>query len=167
MNPATRALLRNAVIEAVSNEQDASAVELLALLSGDQPSHLPSAAVPIVKAAQLMLPSDRPVIDGPARDYHYWAAFIRKNFIPFMVANGRPRFTSGELFSWIDNHLDVCMTAGDIEPRCDGKQYWRNIVSDALRSLKQQGLVEAQKGARVYVIPNQLMGEIRSLNLAP
>jgi hypothetical protein len=152
MNPTTKTLLRNAVLEAVSTEQDAAAIELLALLTGGQPAEQPQPAAQIPEPAQLRLPPERQVIDGPARDCHYWASFIRENFIPFMVANGRARFTSNELFSWLENNPAVCMTSAEIEPRSDGYEYWRNIVSNALTSLKLGGLVEAQPNGRVYMI---------------
>ena len=165
MNPTTKALLRNAVIEAVNTEQDAAAAELLAMLNGEQSTPAPLPVAPNVQPAQLVLPSDRLIIDGPARDYHYWANVIRESFIPFMVANGRHKFTSGELYSWLENGANVQMTAGDIELRCDGKEYWRNIVSDAIRSLKGRGLIDGERGSRVCLIPNRLCGELRSLAL--
>jgi hypothetical protein len=110
-----------------------------------------------------MLPPERQIIDGPARDYHYWASFIRDNFIPFMVSNGRARFTSHELFSWLENNTAVCMTSGEVEVLSDGHHRWRNIVSNALAALKSRGLVEAPPNRRVYMIPGQLFGELRSL----
>jgi hypothetical protein len=165
MNPTTKALLRNAVIEAVNTEQDAAAIELLALLTGGQPPEHPQPAAQIPEPAQLMLPPERQVIDGPARSYHYWVGFIRDNFIPFMAANGRARFTSHELFTWLENNPAVCMTSAEIEVRPDGHQYWRNIVSNALTALKSRGLIEAPSNGRNYVIPNRLFGELRSLGI--
>ena len=165
MNTTTRALLRNAVIEAVNSEQDAAAAELLALLTNAQPVSSGNPAAVMVESAQLILPAERTIIDGPARDYHYWAGFIRDNFIPYMVANGRHRFTSSELFSWLENSKTLQMTTGDIELRRDGKEYWRSIVTDAIRSLKDQGLIEGEKGGRLYMIPGRLCGELRSLEL--
>jgi hypothetical protein len=152
MNPTTKALLRNAVLEAVNTEQDLAAMELLFLLTGKQLPNQQQARAQLPESAQAQLPVGRQVIDGPARDCHYWASFIRENFIPFMVANGRARFTSNELFSWLENNPAVCMTSAEIEPRSDGYEYWRNIVSNALTSLKLGGLVEAQPNGRVYMI---------------
>jgi hypothetical protein len=152
MNPTTKALLRNAVIEAVNTEQDLAAMELLFLLTNKQlPSQLQTIAQ-LPSIPQPALPSGRQVIDGPVRDCHYWASFIRENFIPFMTANGRGRFTSHELFSWLENNPAVCLTTAEVELRSDGHEYWRNIVSHALTCLKQGGLVEAQPNSRVYMI---------------
>lgn len=167
MNTTTRALLRNAVIEAVNTEQDDAAMELLSLLNGNSITEQVESDDSTAHCSQLMLPSERLIIDGPARDYHYWAGIIRDSFIPFMVANGRHKFTSGELYSWLGNGTNVQMTAGDVELRSDGKEYWRNILSDALRSLKGQGLIVSIKGGRVYSIQNRLCGELRSLALLP
>jgi hypothetical protein len=152
MNPTTKALLRNAVIEAVNTEQDLAAMELMFLLAGKQLPYRPEACVQLPEATQEVLAVGRQVIDGPARSFHYWASFIRENFIPFMVRNGRARFTSSELFSWLENNPAVCMTTAEVERRLDGHEYWRNIVSKALTALKEGGLVEAQSKSRVYVI---------------
>jgi hypothetical protein len=155
MNPTTKALLRNAVIEAVNTEQDLAAMELMFLLAGKQLPDRPEACVQLPEATQEVLAVGRQVIDGPARSFHYWASFIRENFIPFMVRNGRARFTSSELFSWLENNPAVCMTTAEVERRLDGHEYWRNIVSKALNALKEGGLVEAQSKSRVYVIADR------------
>ena len=97
MNSYTKALLRHAILEAINSEQDAAAMELLALLTGSAPNAQPIAA----------LPRARNVIDGPARDYHFWASFIRETFIPHITNNGRFRFTSNEMFSWLENNQNV------------------------------------------------------------
>jgi hypothetical protein len=165
MNPTTKALLRNAVLEAVNTEQDTAAMELLSLLTGEQLPDQLQIPAQLPKSTRLMLPPERQVIEGPARDYHYWASFIRDNFIPFMVANGRARFTSHELFSWLENNPAVRLTSAEIEARSDGHQYWRNIVSNALVALKTRGIVEAPHNGRNYEIPNQLFGELRSLRI--
>jgi hypothetical protein len=154
MNPTTKAFLRNAVLEAVNTEQDLAAMELLFLLNGKQlpGQSQPQERVQLPEATQEVVAAGRQIIDGPARSFHYWASFIRENFIPFMVRNGRARFTSSELFSWLENNPAVCMTTAEVERRSDGHEYWRNIVSNALTALKEGGLVEAQSKSRVYVI---------------
>lgn len=152
MNPATKALLRNAVLEAVNTEQDTAAMELLSLLAQAPPTTEPNHAITAVRPAQLALPSDRVSIDGPPRDYHYWAGFIRDNFMPFMAANGRVGFTSHELFSWLENCPALSMTTGDIKTRSDGHPHWRNMASSALGALKKRGLLKAEPGGRNYLI---------------
>jgi hypothetical protein len=143
MNPATKALLRNAIIEAVNGEQDFAAMELLSILASGAPAAQPP---------QPALPVAREVIDGCARDYHYWVNFIRENFIPFMTANGRHGFTSQELFSWLENNPAVQFTAGEVEQRPDGHQAWRNTISAALSALKQRGILTAPIRGRSYQI---------------
>ena len=73
MNSDTKALLRHTILEAINSEQDAAAMELLALLTG---------STPIAQHSHAALPAARKVIDGPASDYHYWAAFIRETLSP-------------------------------------------------------------------------------------
>jgi hypothetical protein len=146
MENTTKALLRNAILEAVTAEQDAAALELLNILNG-QPM-APAAAKP----AQLALPPVRQITDGPAHDYHYWVAFIRENFIPFMSANGRLRFTSHELLTWLENSPALSLTAGDIEPHSTGRETWRNGVTAALAALKQRGILSAPAFAKDYQI---------------
>lgn len=150
MNATTKALLRNAVIEAVNNQEDAAAIELLGILAG---------AASINKSASppLLLMSSK-IIDGPARTYHYWIKFIRESFLPFIVDNGRSSFTSIELLSWIANNSNIQMTTGDVQARADGNPVWRNIVSDALRSLKDQGIIRAERGGKTYLIANESAG---------
>jgi hypothetical protein len=73
MNSDTKALLRHAILEAINSEQDAAAMELLALLTGSTPT---------AQHSHAALPAARKVIDGPARDYHYWASFYPRNLYP-------------------------------------------------------------------------------------
>lgn len=146
MENITKALLRNAILEAVTAEQDAAALELLNILNG-QPMALAAA-----KPAQLALPPVRQITDGPAHDYHYWVAFIRENFIPFMSANGRLRFTSHELLTWLENNPALTLTAGDIEHHATGREVWRNGVSAALSALKQRGILNAPAFGKDYEI---------------
>lgn len=150
MDTATKAFLRKAVIEAVHNQEDTAAKELFDILAqnlSDNKSALPPLCQ---ESEQLTLEP----VNGPARTYRHWSKFIEKHFIPFVVANGRCRFTSVELFSWIEHSSETKMTAGDIALRSDGKQYWRSIVTNALKSLKDCGIIDAEKGGRVYVICN-------------
>ena len=143
MNSATVELLRAATIQALQNKQDVAAIELLSLMD--------VAAVPSVRA----LPQasvELPVVDGPSHDYHYWARFIREQFIPFMTANGRLRFTSHELMTWLENCQSLQLTVGDVEQHSNGKLVWRNTVSGALGYMKNQGLIQAPPFGKEYVI---------------
>lgn len=155
MNTATKAALRKAAIEAIDNQEDIAAMELLGLLAKDGVIDKPALPPARQSPDQLLLQ----IIDGPARTYHYWAAFIRESFLPFVVASGRARFTSSELFSWIQNNPKVQMTDGDLVKRIDGREHWRGIVTDALKSLKECGIICAAKGGRVYAIPLRTEGE--------
>jgi hypothetical protein len=141
MEPTTQHFLRCAVHEALNAENDTAAMELLAILA--------DAAKPEVLRA---LPAAQSIVDGPARDYHYWARFIREHFIPFMTDNGRLRFTSHELFSWIENHGNLSLTAGDIEQQKDGTFVFRGRISAALSHLKQSGIIYAPAKGRDYAI---------------
>jgi hypothetical protein len=154
MNSTTKALLRHTILEAINSEQDAAAMELLALLTGSAPD-----PEPVLPA----LPAARKVIDGPARDYHYWASFIRDTFIPYIANNGRFGFTSNEMFSWLENNRDMQWTAGDLELRLDGFEMWRNTASHGLSALKERGLVRAKPRSRDYVIA-QLLPARNNLN---
>ena len=154
MNSDTKALLRHTILEAINSEQDAAAMELLALLTGSAPAahHAPAA-----------LPAARKVIEGPARDYHYWASFIRDTFIPHIINNGRFGFTSNEMFSWLENNRNMQWTTGDVEPRSDGIEIWRGTVSNALTALKDRGLIKSKPRGRDYVIA-QLLPARNNLN---
>ena len=145
MNDTTKAFLRDAVLEALAVCADSSALELLALLNGSQVSSVAPSPVAV-------LPAAREVTDGPARDYHYWTRFIRENFIPFMTGNGRLRFTSHELLTWLENCNALRLTAGDIEPHATGRETWRNTVSAALAHLKRQGAINAPAFSKDYLI---------------
>lgn len=145
MDTIAKTHLRDAVIKALANQEDAAAMQLLGFLVGNEPISQPA------------LPPQR-IINGTARGYHYWSKVIRDSFIPFIVDNGRFGFTSIELLEWIENNSNIQMTTGDIETRTDGTPHWRGIVSDALRSLKHQGIIEAEKGSKTYQITNQSKG---------
>jgi hypothetical protein len=145
MKSTTKNLLRKAVTEALDAKDDAAAFELLGLLL-DSPSQRD------VEPAVPALPAACDVVTGPAHDYHHWAKFIREHFIPFMHMNGRSRFTSYELFSWMQNCGLLSLTTGDIETHQDGKPVWRNITSNALKNLKQQGIIHAPAWAKDYTI---------------
>ena len=150
MEDTTRTLLREAALKALTDSQDRSAFELLALLN-QEPVQVTTA-----KAANV-LPAARDVFDAPAHDYHYWARFIRENFLPFMTGNGRLKFTSPELFSWLDNCSSLKLTTGDVETHSSGREVWRNGVSMALADLKRQGIVNAPTFGRVYEISKPLL----------
>jgi hypothetical protein len=145
MEETTRELLREAALKALSDAEDRSAFELISLLNQE--------AVQVTTSnVANVLPSARDIFDAPAHDYHYWARFIRENFLPFMTGNGRLKFTSPELFSWLDNCSTLKLTTGDIETHSSGREAWRNSVSLALQDLKKQGVVNAPTFGRVYEI---------------
>ena len=142
MNPTTIELLRAATIQALQNKQDVAAVELLSLMDlGNTPE---------VKA--LPQAAEKEFVDGPAHDYHYWSTFIRQNFIPFMTSNGRLRFTSHELLTWLENRQDVVLTAGDMDKNTRDNFVWRDCVSTALGTLKSQGILKAPPYGKQYEI---------------
>jgi hypothetical protein len=145
MNDTARTFLRYAVLEALNAQADSAAMELLALLNGT-----PLQAT--TNAARAALPMAREITDGPARDYHYWTRFIRENFIPFMTGNGRLRFTSHELLTWLENCSSLSLTTGDVDAHSTGRETWRNAVGNALSSLKQQGALTAAPFGKEYVI---------------
>ena len=142
MNPTTVELLRAATIQALQNKQDVAAVELLSLMDlGNAPQ---------IKA--LPQAAEKVIVDGPAHDYHYWSKFIRQNFIPFMTSNGRLRFTSHELLTWLENRQDVVLTAGDMDKNTKDNFVWRHCVSAALGTLKSQGVLKAPPFGKEYEI---------------
>ena len=145
METTTQEYLRKAAIEALTAKADTAALEILAMLHGQPAQATTQRAVEALPAAQS-------VTEGPAHDYHYWAQFIRENFIPFMTGNGRLRFTSYELFTWIENYAHLELTTGDIEQYNNGYVVWRNIASNALASLKRQGIIHAPSGSKGYEI---------------
>lgn len=145
MEQVTQELLRKAAIEALSSREDRAAMELLALLHGRQSHSTVQQTTHTLSAAQ-------PISEGPPHDCHYWIKFIRENFIPFMTSNGRLRFTSHELFSWIENCSRAELTTGDVQRQVDGKAVWRDIASNALGNLKRQGIIYAEFRGKEYEI---------------
>jgi len=147
VNNTTKIRLRNAVLDALSDGDDIAAHEMLGLLvfcpQKDE-------RMPVVR--QLALPAGKVIVEGPARDYHYWVRFIRENFIPFMRTNGRSQFTSYELLSWLDNFGGLELTAGDTEQHSSGREVWRSQVCNALSTLKQMGVLDAAPFAKDYTI---------------
>lgn len=145
MEATTKQLLREAALTALNNEQDRSAFELLSLLN-NAPVQTTTAA------AAAVLPATQALMEAPAHDYHYWARFVREHFLPFMTANGRLRFTSPELFSWLENCSSLRLTTGDMDTHSSGREVWRNGVSCGLAELKKQGVLHAPAFGRVYEI---------------
>lgn len=145
MNPATVEALRAATIQALQSKQDDVAAELLGLIG--QTSSAPVKALP--QAIQ------RDLIEGPPHDYHYWLNMIRQSFIPFMAANGRLRFTSHELLTWLENCQDVKLTVGDMGKNSKDNFTWRQNVSNALHALKSQGVLVAPPFRKEYEIHKQ------------
>jgi hypothetical protein len=147
VNNSTKTRIRNAVLDALSDGDDIAAHEILGLLVS-QPQKDQGATV----VQQLALPGAKIIVDGPARDYHYWMRFIREKFIPFMHRNGREQFTSYEVLSWLCNCGNLQLTAGDTEVLANGKEVWRNQVYSALSNLKQMGVLDAERFAKSYTI---------------
>jgi hypothetical protein len=145
METTTKAYIRQAVIEALQNQEDETASELLALISS-QPKHQPSKLI-----QPALLPSDD-VIDGPARDYHFWMQFIRENFIPSLIKSGRTRFTSNEVFTWLENFRSLQLTTGDLHAHQDGTLTWRGRAGKGLSELKKQGIVSGQPGGKEFQV---------------
>ena len=149
MNPATVELLRAATIQALQNKEDVAAIELMAMMSGNS-------SQPEVKALpQAPVQVEKQTVIGPAHEYTYWAQFIREKFIPFMTSNGRLRFTSHELLSWLENCQEMVLTTGDLQQHATGKLVWRNTVSGALGYLKTQGILSAPPFGKEYQINNK------------
>lgn len=144
MNPATLDLLRAATIQALQSKEDVAAVELLALMNTETKP---------VTATPVLPPAVTSVIDGPAHDYHYWARFVREKFIPFLTSNGRVRFTSHELLSWLENNSELALTSGDIEEQSStGRPVWKNSLTNGLAALKKQGVLNAKSFGKDYEI---------------
>jgi hypothetical protein len=150
MNDTTRAFLRSAVLEALNAKADRSAMELLSILN-DEPISSPQPAL------QIALPPAREVVEGPPHDYHYWVRFIREHFIPFITGNGRVKFTTHELMTWLENCNSLQLTTGDLNQPPSGGLTWRNVVSDALGALKQQGTISAPFKSKEYQICSQTL----------
>lgn len=150
MDPKTVEMLREAAINALHSKEDVAAAELLSLLNSG------SVQLPVVQEPPA-LPQGRELIEGPAHEYQYWMRFIREQFIPFMSANGRMRFTSHELLAWLENCEQLTLTTGDMEDsRNDGRPVWRQGVTLALSNLKQQGIVNAPPFSKEYQIIRQI-----------
>jgi hypothetical protein len=150
MNPTTQDRIRKAAQDALADRDDASALELLSLLAGIAPARIERSSI-------AALPPGRQVTEGPAHDHHYWVRFVREHFIPFMIENGRAKFTSPELLSWIEHHETVPMTTGDTSPGDGGREAWRSYVSDALASLKRMGVLTAAPFSKDYSISQNLL----------
>jgi hypothetical protein len=147
VNNSTKIRLRNAIVDALSDGDDLAAHEMLGFIVGQ-----PHKEEKVATVRQLALPAGKVIVDGPARDYHYWVRFVRENFIPFMQANGRSQFTSYELLSWLDNFGGLELTAGDTEQHSNGREVWRSQVCNALSTLKTMGILDAPPFAKDYTI---------------
>ncbi len=147
MNNSTKIRLRNAIVDALSEGDDLAAHEILGFIVCQ-----PCKEEKVATVHQLALPAGRVIVDGPARDYHYWVRFIRENFIPFMQANGRTQFTSYELLNWLDNFGGLKLTAGDTQQHSSGREVWRSQVYSALSNLKTMGVLDAPPFAKDYTI---------------
>ena len=146
MNTETVALLRAAAIQALQNQNDDSAFELVSLIDTKG-----TAAKALPAAPQGGVPN------MPAHDYSYWMQLIRQHFIPFITGNGRLRFTSTELYSWLEHSSEVVLSRGDLDHHKGGRSVWKHAVSSALGHLKSQGVLHGESFSKVYtVMPPQL-----------
>lgn len=148
MEDSTKRLLRSAALEALNSADDRAALELLAMLN-QQPTQVTTSR------SVAALPAAREVLDGPAHDYHYWVRFIRENFIPFMTGNGRLKFTSNELLTWLENCSELKLTSGDMGTDARNRENWRNGVTNAMAQLKTMGVVNAAAFGKEYTIVQQ------------
>lgn len=150
MDSATQNYLRQAATSALADKDDASALEIIKLmqgLQGPQPQ----------KQGELALLPPEASNAGPAHTGHYWAQLTREAFIPFIIQNGRARFTSTEVFTWLENYCADKFTSGDLALRQDGSMTWKGIASDGLCNLKRQGVIESEPHGRTYQITKRLM----------
>ena len=145
MNTKTVALLRAAAIQALQDQNDESAFELVSLIDCKQP---PQAAQPALP--EVTLGSSVP--NAPAHDYNYWVQFIRQEFIPFITGNGRLRFTSNELLAWMENSTMVVLNRGDLDHHKSGRAVWKHAVSSALGALKSQGVLTGEAYGKIYTV---------------
>ena len=145
METTTKAFLRQAAIQALQDQEDAAASELLALLSSGPKDP------PLLPNQQTILPSNE-LIEGPAKDYHFWVQFIRDNFVPFLAENGRARFTSNEMFTWVENCRLLQLTTGDLQAHESGTITWRGRAGKGLSELKKQGVVFGRPGGKEFQV---------------
>ena len=140
MKSETKARLRAAAIDALNENDDAGALELLSLMGGQ----LPIAMLP-QEAPQLAL---SPVAVEPplpqtqeARDVHAWAMAIEQYFLPSLEARGRTDFTTPEMLSWFESS-GFPFTAGDMEILPGhNRMRWRGIAGNALTKLRESNVV--------------------------
>lgn len=155
MNPSTVSRLRTAAIDALSSGDDESAQELIAMI----------AAHPVAPQHPAEFTPSMTVMGGPPHDFHFWASLLREKFFPFLTCNGRCRFTSNELLSWIENAKGIPFTTGDVAMLPSGKIAWKSRITAALGSLKQEGhLLGTEGGKRYEIAPSSLPGH-ESLSL--
>ena len=145
MNPRTLALLRAAAIQALQDQDDDSAAELVSLIDSKQS---PQAVAPALPEG---IPQES-VPNAPAHDYNYWVQFIRQHFIPFITGNGRLRFTSGELLAWMENSPLLVLNRGDLDRHKSGRTVWKHSVSSALGALKSQGVLTGEAYGKIYTV---------------
>lgn len=145
MKATTRDFLRQAALAALQAKDDSAAIELLSMMPA---THLDDSTGKAVAA----LPPGRDIQEGPAHDYHYWMQFIREQFIPFIVQNGRAQFTSYEALRWIEHSSQLPLTTGDMEIYQNGATVWRSLASNALIALKKQGVLDAPRYSKDYTI---------------
>lgn len=137
MNPETLELLRSATIQALQNKQDVAAVELLSLMD------MKGQALPPLQQQQLPLPTEEAVVPAlprtsESRDYHFWVAVIRDDYLPHLKRENQTQFTTAEFFSWVD-YTGFPLTVGDLEKPGGTRPRWKERCGDALKRLRDTG----------------------------
>jgi hypothetical protein len=136
----TKARLRAAAIEALRDNDDDGALELLALM-GDRPSVVSLPQEPR-QLALMSAPAEPPLPQTQdARDVHAWAMAIEQFFLPSLTSRGRTDFTTPEMLSWFESS-GFPLTVGDLEVLPgQNRVRWRGIAGNGLTKLRESGCV--------------------------
>lgn len=142
MEETTRSLLRNAVVEAMRQEQDDAAVELIAMLKG----YTPGAEAPVPAITPATIVEERqplafpPLPEHPhARGSYFWEEAIEKFYLPTLVAAGQDTFTSHEMYAWIEAS-GFPLTSGDWDNKAN-RTTWKVNSGQGLQHLHEKGVV--------------------------
>lgn len=141
--------IREAVIQAVSEKNDEAAFGLMKILAAQD-------RVQVLIAPSSPLETLPSTSSSPTNSFHsveFWVGVIRSSFIPFVQQYGRIKFTSHELNNWIERSYSSELTEVDTElTKRHCKPRWRERVSEALSTLKHQGILEAEAYSKSYSI---------------
>lgn len=146
MQNETRALLRNALMEALASEKDQAVFELAAILNGfeSQPKALPPAPAAAAATApapqEIILPEFPPLPAAPcARGSYFWADAIQNYYLPTLVNSGVDVFTTPQMYGWIEA-VGFPLTTGDWEMK--GTRYtWKANAGQGLQHLHEKGVI--------------------------